>query len=171
MARSVPALSTTVHAPPTSSTSTITSAPATNPRGTATKASNRPTGCASTGLYVPATTTVRPVAASSCRSNDPAGSTCVSAAATSTQPSRRTIGCGRRNFGMPKSYRRGGRSEMTTGPDEDEGAGDRHRRRGSAPHARVAAYSAEGTGPHPTVLNGREVKIGPRFDGEHLFDR
>jgi hypothetical protein len=45
---SVPARSTTVHAPPTRSTSTTTSAAAITPRGTATNAAKTPTGAGST---------------------------------------------------------------------------------------------------------------------------
>ncbi len=46
MAGSVPRRSTTTHAPPTSSTRTMMSAPAMNPRGTETTAANGPTGAA-----------------------------------------------------------------------------------------------------------------------------
>jgi hypothetical protein len=45
---SVPSLSRTTHAPPTKSTTATTSAASTNPRGTATKAANGPTGAGST---------------------------------------------------------------------------------------------------------------------------
>ena len=46
----VPRRSTSTHAPPTNSTTPITSPPSTNPRGTATSAANGPTGCALHGV-------------------------------------------------------------------------------------------------------------------------
>jgi hypothetical protein len=45
---SVPIRSTTIHAAPTKSTTPMTSAASTNPRGTATTAPNGPTGAGST---------------------------------------------------------------------------------------------------------------------------
>ena len=73
--RSAPVSSTTVNAPPMRNTRKITSAASAMPRGSATIASKRLTGARSTAWYVPATTTERPVASSSDRSNWPAGKT------------------------------------------------------------------------------------------------
>src|SRR5581483_6695432 len=86
--------STTIHAAPTKSTTPITSAASTNPRGTATTARNGPTGAGCTRWYVPATTTLRPVAGSSRRSYSPDGSSHVSAAHTAAPASSRMTGCG-----------------------------------------------------------------------------
>ena len=73
--RSAPVRSTTVNAPPIRNTRKMTSAASAIPRGSATTASNGPTGSGSTSWYVPATTTLRPVTSSSRRSYSPAGST------------------------------------------------------------------------------------------------
>ncbi len=91
-----PVASSSAKAPPTNRITTMTSAPAMMPRGTASNVAMGPTGACATRLYVPATTTSRPVASSVRRSYEPAGRIQVRMAAMNTVPSRSTSACGRR---------------------------------------------------------------------------
>jgi hypothetical protein len=66
---------------------------------------------------------------------------------------------------MPKSYRAEVRSEMTAGPDEDEGARGVFRwpctvRRTDALRGRDST----------TILNWSQPNIGPRLDRQHVLD-
>src|SRR5262245_21498833 len=94
---SAPVASSNPNTPPTNSTTRITSAPATMPRGTAMMPGINPTGAGSTRAYVPGTTTERPLAASVRRWYSPAGRIHVSAIATMTPASSRTKAWGSRN--------------------------------------------------------------------------